>query len=128
MLKMYIALKGDKFLQEQSLGIYDMCENKVWTRKLQMIRSRKSCRENISNCFPHLEASAFEYITEPDTGLLESSGIPSTGIIFYVVVLCAWSGKYDVLEALCSHTPSLRFKCLYTLLMLSIPVTYLEKN
>lgn len=77
---------------------------------------------------PILKHLPFEYMTEPNTGLLESLGIPSTGVIFCVVFLCAWPGKYDVLEALCSHTPSLRFKWLYILLMLSIPVTCLEKN
>lgn len=54
-------------------------------------------------------------MTEHDAGLLESLSIPSTGIMFYVVVLCAWPGEYDVLEALCLHTTSLRFECLYTL-------------
>lgn len=115
MLKVYIALKGDKFLQEKSIGIYDICENNVCPRKLQMARSWKNSRERISNCFPHLEVAAFEYVTEHDTGLLESLSIPSRGIIFYMAVLCAWPGEYDVLGALYSHIPSLRFERLYTL-------------
>lgn len=115
MLIVYIALKGDKFLQEESIGSYDICENNVWPRKLKMIGSWKSSRESISNCFPHLEAPAFEYMTEHDTELLESLSIPSTGIIFYVVVLCARPGEYVVLAALRSHSPSLRLEYLYTL-------------
>lgn len=39
MPKVYIGLKGDKFLQEKSIRIYNTCENNVWPRKLQMVRS-----------------------------------------------------------------------------------------
>lgn len=52
MLKVYVALGGDKFLEEKSIGYDYMCENNVWPKKLQMVRSWESSREIINSCFP----------------------------------------------------------------------------
>lgn len=75
-------------MQEKSVGIYDICENNVCPRKLQMARSWKNSRERISNCFPHLEVAAFEYVTEHDTGLLESEHTQQRNHLLYGCPVC----------------------------------------
>lgn len=95
MLKVYVALRGDKFLEEKSIGNCYIGENNVWPRKLQMLEAERVLERLSIAASPVLEVSTFGYLIEHDTGLIASLGLPSIAIASLMLVSCV-SGQENM--------------------------------